>query len=123
MRSEPPHTGSAIRGPLALTALSALSTALSCLLSINEYVRVFGDEMAGSYDCDGPGVVLALAVGGIVSGLLAIVWWTAALRRNRTRGALAAFGVAVIILIVASARAAPAILELRKNAAPQSPCH
>ncbi|HYC93391.1 MAG TPA: hypothetical protein VEO54_29560 [Thermoanaerobaculia bacterium] len=104
-------------------AIAVLLTLVSYFASVNEYVSAFGDEMAGAYDCDGPVVVLTFAAAGIFFGLLAIVGSGGAMRRSRRRSARAALGVAIIVVLVATARIVPTIYELRRNAAPDSPCH
>jgi glucan phosphoethanolaminetransferase (alkaline phosphatase superfamily) len=120
--SEQPHTGSAIRGAGVVIAMAALLALVSYFISVNEYVSVFGSEMAGAYDCDGPAVVLTFAVAGIVLGLLGILLSGRALRRSRTPAVRIALGVAMIVVVVATARIAPTIGEVKRNAAPDSPC-
>ena len=124
MPLEPSRTApSQIRGAVIVIAIAVLLTLMAHLFSANEYVSVFGDEMAGAYDCDGPAIVLTLGVAGIVAALLGIVWSLRALRRSRTRAARAALGLALIVVVVASVRIAPAIGEMRRNTETDSPCH
>ena len=120
--SEAPRTGSAIRGAGIVIAIAALLALVSYFPSVNEYVSVFGSEMAGAYDCDGPAVVLTFAVAGLALGLFGIVLSGRALRRSRTPAARIALGVAMIVVVVATARIAPAAGEAIRNAAPDSPC-
>lgn len=79
--------------------------------------------MAGAYDCDGPELVLILAAGGILSGGFGLVWSSRTLQQRRTPAARVALAVAIIVVVGATARIVPAIGEVRRNAAPDSPCH
>jgi hypothetical protein len=105
-----------------LIAIAALLAGFSLLASANEYVRVFGDDMANVYDCDGPGSVLLLSV---PSFLLAIAGMIVSFRAFRGRRSIAAAGAIVVGLVVLSvllARTPGTFAEMRKNAAPHSPC-
>jgi hypothetical protein len=110
-------------GAYIVTAIAVVLTLVSYAVSINEYVSVFGGEMAGAYDCDGPSRVLALATGGVVLGLVGVLWSGRAVRRSRAPATLLALGIAAIVVCVATARIVPAIAEARRNAGAASPCH
>lgn len=116
------RTGAEVGGAVGTVVIAVLVTLMSYLLSVNEYVSVFGDEMAGAHDCDGPAAVGTLAAAGIVLGVLGVVWSGSVLRRSHTRAARVTAGVAIIVVLVASARIVRTIPEIRRNAAPDSPC-
>lgn len=105
-----------------LVTLAVLLALFSTLASVNEYTAMFGREMAGAYDCDGPGFVLLFTIPPL---LLAIAGIIVSVRRGRIGSNPAAnwaAAVGVIVLLALSARLPAVLTELRRNAAPQSPC-
>ena len=105
-----------------VVAVAALFATLSWLATVNEYTAVFGAEMAGAYDCDGPLFVFIFLVPAVVLALIGIGLSVRALRRRRTIAAGVALGVALLVVAAVIVRLAPAMAEARRNAAPGSPC-
>ena len=103
-------------------AIALLSGAASYLLSINEYVATFGDQMSGAYDCDGPVSVLIFLIPAVILAILGIVLSLRAWRRNPTWIVRVAVIVGFIVLVVELVRLPPTISQLRKNTGTHSPC-
>lgn len=107
---------------LVAVVLGALLAAFAYVGSIHEYSRAFGPELAGAYDCDGPASVLMFLVPSFGLAIIGVLLSARAFRANRRVLAAAGIAVGVLVLLLDVARVPPALRELRRNAAPDSPC-
>jgi hypothetical protein len=103
-------------------AFAVLLAAFSFLASVNEYAAVFGQEMSGAYDCDGPRQVLIFSAPPLLLASAGVFLSLRALRARRSRQAVIAVALGVAVLCAIAVRAPGAIAELRKNSRAGSPC-
>lgn len=106
----------------ALVAFGVISAALPFLVSVNEYAAMFGNEMAGAYDCNGPDTVLAFSALPFVLATAGVFLSVRTLRVRRSRRSVMAVCLGVAVLCAVTVRASEAVAELQKNNGPDSPC-
>jgi hypothetical protein len=106
----------------ALISCAMLLTAISYLASVNEYAEVFGRELAGAYDCDGPAIVVLLSAPAVILSGAGMFLSFRAFCVTRDRRALLAVFLGVAVLCVIAFRAPAVAAELAKNARADSPC-
>lgn len=105
-----------------LAVLAGLWCALSYFASVNRYVAMFGSEMSGAYDCDGPFSAAIFLVPALLLSIIAVIVTARGLRRRRTRLTLGAFLLSGFVLVAAVVRLPVILAEHRKNIAIGSPC-
>ena len=107
---------------VALIVCAAILAACSYLAAVNEYASVFGREMAGAYDCDGPANVLMLSIPALMLALVGGVLTFRVWRTRRSRRALLALCLGIAVLFALARRTPAVIAELKKNNRADSPC-
>jgi hypothetical protein len=117
-----PETSAQNRWGCVLVIVAALLATASYFVSINEYVSMFGEEMALAYDCNGPDSVLVFLVPAVILAVSGGVLSWRAWRRARTAVAAAALCLGLVVAVVELARLRPILVEARRNASPDSPC-
>ena len=107
---------------LVVIASAGLLGGMSYVASTNRYVAMFGSEMAGAYDCDGPTSVLIFLVPAAVLAIIGIVLSGRALRRGLDLTRVVTTVAAVVVATAVLARVPSVIAEYQKNLAVDSPC-
>lgn len=105
-----------------LVACATILAVPLLIVSANEYVAMFGDEMADVYDCNGPAIVLLFSVLPFALAGAGVFLSDRTLRLRRSRRSVIAVCLGVAVLCVVAVRASGAVAELQKNRRPDSPC-